>query len=139
MSEESLTLPQEHKLEMNKSTDVVSEEDYFSDVTEYALSVGWVKENKKNVLIERYLQPIYDEYFGAVSYLRENNTDGETMAKVTRRLNQCLYATRRIGSTDANNILMEIEDIRNNSKTNEEEFAVTAIYERLVKAFSEEN
>ena len=60
------------------------------------------------------------------------------MAKVIRKLNQCLYATRRIGSTDANDILMEIEAIRKSSKTNEEEFATTAIYERLVKAFSEE-
>lgn len=113
---------------------LISENDYIQKSVDYALSIGWVKESQKTQLIEKYLRPVYKHSLDIVCDVKKNGLEeGEEFDRVIRKLNWCLEATRRIGSTDPTNILRTIADYRRNVRSNEEEYAVDSFYEFVAK------
>ncbi|KKU52001.1 MAG: hypothetical protein UX72_C0011G0045 [Parcubacteria group bacterium GW2011_GWA2_47_10] len=91
---------------------VRTEQEYVDMCVQYALSIGWVKEAQKDFLIEKYLKPIHRKYLEIIEELRKEKVPEDDLAKTVLRMNNCLESTRRIGSTDPENIIRSIEDAR---------------------------
>lgn len=117
--------------EINKETEkkcqVQTEQEYIGMCIEYALSTGWVKEQQKDILVEKYLKPIYQKYLEIIEELRNEEIPEGELAKIIIRMNNCLEATRRIGSTDPENIIKSIEDLKNQAKDEYAEYALTSL------------
>lgn len=96
---------------------LMDEKAYLDMCVDYALKTGWVKPEQKDILIEEYLKPIYKKYIEAVNEVKSeaaSEKDEEQILKtVIKRLNHILERTKRIGSTDQNNITRSIYDYRN--------------------------
>ena len=103
---------------------VRTEQEYIEACVAYALSTGWIKENEKEVLVKKYLKPIHGKYLEIIDDLRKEDVLAKKLARIIERLNNCLDATRRIGSTDPNNIIRTIEDARNRAQWGYEEYAL---------------
>ena len=108
--------------------DIQSEQEYFDMVLDYALDLGWVKKEEKEVLIEKYLKPIYQEYTKIIKELGdEGDVTDEEMKKAVEKMNLCLEATRRIGATDPANIIRTIDDLRRMSGNIYVEYAIASL------------
>ncbi len=95
---------------------VIDESAYVNACVDYALKTGWVKPEQKDILINGYLLPIYHKYDEIINEIKgeiatEPNAE-ETLKTITRRLGHILDRTRRIGSTDPDNIRHSIYDYR---------------------------
>lgn len=117
---------------------LMTEEEYINLCVTYALNGGWVEENQKDLLINKYLKPIYSE---AVRVLEEVTPEVEKEKDpvwstqeiknfVVAKLNTCLNATRRVGSTDSNNILRTIKDGTKTGST-WSRYVAEAMYEKV--------
>jgi hypothetical protein len=110
--------------------ELITEEGYIEMVVSYALSGGWVTENQKDLLIEKYLKPLYKHAQEILEDVKKNGLDDPSdLPRIIRKLNWCLEATRRIGSTESSNILKTITDYKQTLKSDEEEYAVSSFYE----------
>lgn len=120
--------------EKAEKSKVMSEGDYFSMATEYALGSGWVKENEKDILKEKYLQPIFAKYLETIEELKaeKDKISEEELSDAIYWLNQCLEATRRIGSTEPKNILRTVLDCKRLARNDYSQYAVMAMYELIV-------
>ena len=106
---------------------VRTEQEYVDMCVQYALSIGWVKEAQKDFLIEKYLKPIHRKYLEIIEELRKEKVPEDDLAKTVLRMNNCLESTRRIGSTDPENIIRSIEDARNRAQDEYAEYALTSL------------
>lgn len=113
---------------------VRTEQEYVDTVVQYALSTGWVKEAEKDILVEKYLKPIYRKYLGIIEELRKEEIPESELSKIIMRMNNCLESTRRIGSTDPNNIIRSIEDSRNRAQDEYTEYALTSLLDFVSEA-----
>jgi len=95
---------------------IIDENTYIDMSVDYALMTGWVKPEKKHILIDNYLKPIYQKYTEVINEVTTEvaaEADAEILLKtIIKRLNQILEPTRRIGSTEDNNITRSIYDYR---------------------------
>jgi len=105
----------------------MSEQEYLDMAVKYALSVGWVKEKEKDILINDYLKPIYAKYLEIIKDLHQEGLAVGDITKIVTKMNRCLEATRRIGSTEPNNIVRTIRDYQLAAKNNHEEYALTLL------------
>ncbi|MDD5341293.1 MAG: hypothetical protein PHC97_02540 [Patescibacteria group bacterium] len=112
---------------------IKSEGDYVDESVDYALSTGWVKKEEKELFIKKYLAPIYKQYLEILEDLKKEKMSETEMKEIIRKLNYCLEATRRIGSTDPSNIMMTIRDILKGSKSSAQEYALRWFYEEAAK------
>ncbi len=119
-------IPEPNKEREEKSR-IQTEEEYIDMGVQYALSRGWVKETEKDILVEKYLKPIYRKYLEIIEELRKEEVPESEVAKIVLRMNYCLEATRRIGSTDPNNIIRSIEDWKNQARDEYTEYALTSL------------
>jgi aspartyl/asparaginyl-tRNA synthetase len=92
----------------------IDEATYMAECVEYALEMGFVKEEDQKRLEESYLKPIHQIYRQAIAEVMseigdEQNTE-EFKTLLTKRLNAILERTKRIGTTDPNNIMRSISD-----------------------------
>ena len=106
---------------------VRTEQEYVDMSVQYALSTGWIKEAEKEILVGKYLKPIYQKYLEVIEELRKEDVPENELAKIVLKMNACLEATRRIGSTDADNIIRSIADLRNRSHDDYTEYALTSL------------
>ncbi|OGM00859.1 hypothetical protein A2480_00925 [Candidatus Uhrbacteria bacterium RIFOXYC2_FULL_47_19] len=112
---------------------IIDESMYVDLCVNYALNTGWVQPEQKNILTEQYLKPIYKKYTEVLDEVKSEvaaDTDAETRIKIiTKRLGHILERTRRIGSTDRNNITREIYDYRDSFCQSDEylEYAATSL------------
>src|SRR3989344_4872304 len=123
MNEET---PSPNKIIKEKSS-IQTEQEYIDECVRYALSGGWVKEAKKDILVDDYLKPIYRKYLGIIEDLRKEKVPERELGMIILKMNYCLEATRRIGSTDPNNIIRSIEDFRNQARDEYTEYALTSL------------
>lgn len=120
MPVEKEPINQEVKPEKENTEKLMTEEEYINLCVDYALNGGWVKENQKDLLINKYLKPIYIEAARVLEEVKPEiekelsipyvKSSKKELNFVITKLNTCLNATRRIGSTDPNNILRAIKD-----------------------------
>ena len=113
--------------EREEKSRIRTEQEYVAMAVEYALSTGWIKEPQKDFLIEKYLKPIHGKYLEIIEELRKEKVPEDDLAKIILRMNSCLESTRRIGSTDPDNIIRSIEDRRNQAQDNYTEYALTSL------------
>ena len=112
--------------------------EYFKEGVDYTLDMGYVQPEEKEILIKKYLRPIYREYIKVLQEVKkELNQESEpyiTIDKVIEKLNPILERTRRIGCTDPSNILREIEDYSrfacNETYTG---YAAESLYEKVAE------
>ena len=124
-----------------ENADILDEKEYYRACVEYALDIGWVKPKEKDELIEKYLKPIYQEYRTIIEQVkREMASDpdkdfGTTVEKIIKKLNLILERTKRIGSTEPNNIIRSIGDFYNFSCRKDEytEYAADSLYWFIVR------
>lgn len=94
--------------------EVLNEQQYYQECVDYALSTGWVKKEEKDILIEKYLKPIYQKYLEAIEEvkdeIRSDEDSGTTIEELIEKLNIIMERTKRIGSTDPTNITRSIGD-----------------------------
>ncbi|MDP3725785.1 MAG: hypothetical protein Q8R36_01150 [bacterium] len=120
-----------------KTSEVISEKDYIEAASSYALESGWIKPEQKATLIEQYLQPIYKKYKEIIEDVKKEIADEEgseeMMRKIIYALNYYLFTTRRIGTTDPNNIMLEIKDLyrMRASVHNYMEYALASLKEHI--------
>lgn len=114
---------------------VQSEQEYITLCVEYALSTGWVKEAQQDVLVEKYLKPIHKKYCEIVEELKnEKEVSEEDLRVVVRWLNYSMESTRRIGSTDKDNVIKAIEDYRDRAPYPYTHYAVESLLEFIKEA-----
>lgn len=98
-------------------SEMMNENEYIDMCVEYALKTGWVNPEQKDILIEEYLKPIYNKYIEVINEVKSEisaeKDAAELLKTLIKRLNHILERTRRIGSTDHNNIIRSIYDYRN--------------------------
>ena len=104
-----------------------TEQEYIAMGVKYALSTGLVKEAQKDLLLEKYLKPIYRKYLEIIEELRKEKVPEDELAKIVLKMNNCLEATRRIGSTDPDNIVRSIQDSRDRAQDEYTEYALTSL------------
>lgn len=119
-----------------KMTKIIPEQEYIDKCVAYALDLGWVKEDRKESFINQYLKPIHKAYLEILEDLKKENLPEDEIKDIVRKLHYCLHATRRIGSTDPENIIKTIEDHLRNPKTEEVEYALLWFYDELRKILS---
>src|SRR3989338_5732874 len=99
-------------IEPKEEDKIMDETAYFNLCIGYALSTGWVKPEQKEILIGQYLKPIYQKYTQVLEEVGKEialESDGEMKLKmIIKKLNHLLDRTKRIGSTDHNNITKSI-------------------------------
>lgn len=123
--------------ELIPEKELISEEDYLKKCTEYAMSTGWVKPEEKDLLINKYLKPIYKCCMEILSDIRDYEIKGNDYNKIIEKLNLCLESTRRIGSTSSENILRTIKDFDKISTNDSDEYidglhhAINSLYKLL--------
>lgn len=114
---------------------VRTEREYIAMGVEYALSTGWVKKVQKDVLVEKYLKPIHKKYREIIEELKnEKEVSEKDLKVVVRWLNYSLESTRRIGSTDKDNVIMTIEDYRDRVPYPYAHYAVESLLEFIKEA-----
>lgn len=118
-------------LERERKSQVKIEAEYSAEVIEYALQGGWIKEAQLPLLREKYLQPIHRKYLEIIEEIKADNPPVLELQEAIRFLNFCLESTRRIGSTDANNILRSVADYRRQARSEYADYAVTAMQDCL--------
>lgn len=134
MTKENWTIPTfPNDKDWEKMAKVISEKDYIDKCVGYALDIGWVKEKQKELFIKKYLKPIYQAYLEILEDLKKEKLSQEETEDIIRKLHYCLYATRRIGSTEADNIIKTIQDYLRDPKTEAAEYALMWFYDELVK------
>ncbi|MBI2046271.1 MAG: hypothetical protein HYT28_02535 [Parcubacteria group bacterium] len=102
------------RLEQKKERSRIrTEQEYVDKCIQYALSSGWAGEEQKDALIEKYLKPIYQKYLEIIEDLRTEKIPEDEIEKIISKMNDCLESTKRIGTTDPNNIIRSIEDYKN--------------------------
>lgn len=107
-----------------------TEQEYIAMGVEYALSTGWVKKAQQGILVEKYLKPIHKKYCEIIEGLRnEKEVSEEDLRVVVRWLNYSLESTRRIGSTDKDNVIKAIEDYRGRAPYPYANYAVESLLE----------
>jgi hypothetical protein len=106
---------------------VQTEEEYIAAAVEYALSGGWVKKEQEGILVEKYLKPIYGKYLEIIEELKKREISKEELEMIIIKMNSCLESTRRIGSTDPQNIIRTIEAWRNDAQDVDTEYALTSL------------
>lgn len=120
-----------------KTSEIISEKDYLEAASSYTIESGWVRLEQKETLINDFLRPIYKKYQEIIEEVKKDIADEENaekmMQKITLALNLCLQATRRIGVTDPNNILLGIGDIyrMRASDNNYMEYALESLQEYI--------
>lgn len=135
---------QEPNPEKENKQKLMSEEEYLNLCVDYALKTGWVKEDQKDNLINNYLKPIYQE---AVNILQDIEKElkknpepfsyQEGLHFVIGRIEMCLKTTRRIGSTDPENILRSLQDNINASQYYWSRHVAEAMYEKVSEILAE--
>lgn len=119
---------------LGREPKIISKDAYIQMCVDYALRVEFVKENEKDILIREYLEPIYQEYTETITEVRSliaeefKSEDDQTLVMdlIVNRLNAILESTKRIGSTDTNNIIRSIEDFYRHACTTESHVEVAA-------------
>lgn len=129
MTEEFLSLDRQK----NADSIIQSEQDYIDNCVQYALSGGWVKETEKDILIDKYLKPIYQKYLEVIADLKKEMTNANELAAIITKMNFCLETTRRIGSTDPNNILRSIQDIKRSAQDTYSEYAIASLAQAIAE------
>jgi len=124
-------LPPDLDREKDKKSRVKTEREYIDMCVQYAQSTGWVKGTDVDVLIDKYLRPIYKKYSEIISDLQRDKVPENELAKIILRMNNCLEATKRIGSTDPNNIIKSVEDSRNRARDVNTEYALTSLFDLI--------
>jgi len=108
----------------------ISETAFVAQAVDYALSAGWVKKEQEQLLVEKYLRPIFAAFEVALSELDSiDEVTPEEKARVKARLITCLEATRRVGSTDPQNIIRSIEVRRDEAPDIYTEHVLTSFLE----------
>lgn len=105
----------------------MSKDAYIQMCVDYALRMGFVKEDQKEVLVKEYLEPIYQEYAETIAEARslvaeEFKSEADQiliMDLIVNRLSAILESTKRIGSTDPDNVIRSIEDFYRHACTTE--------------------
>jgi len=121
---------------------ILNETEYFDQCAEYALAGGWIKPEEKDTLIQKYLRPIHQKYLELIEEIRrevmQRENGEEILASVIEKMNTCMKATQRIGSTDPGNILRSIaECYRFNCKTETyAEYAVNSLHSTIAEVLS---
>lgn len=103
------------RLEERKMMETVrTEEGYVTAVAEYALAGGWVKPEQKEILVREYLKPIHRKYIEILKQIDQEIGEENALVRreVVRKMNAILDSTKRIGSTDLNNIIRSIQDYK---------------------------
>jgi len=129
LDEKSKELHEKLKKKIEEESRIRTENEYIDAAVHYALSCGWVKEEQKDLLIEKYLKPIYQKYLEIIDDLRKEKVPEKELANIILRMNNCLESTHRIGSTDPDNIIRTIKDSRNRARDEYTEYALTSLLE----------
>ncbi|HEU0050924.1 MAG TPA: hypothetical protein VFQ60_02610 [Patescibacteria group bacterium] len=114
---------------------ITTEMEYVDAAVKYALSVGWVRETQRNLLIEKYLRPIYRKCLEIMEEIKKEHPEPEEWADVVRWLNAALEATWRIGSTDPQNILRGLYTDYKRARNFLTSYAMLALYEFIRDLF----
>ncbi len=125
--------------DFTSETQIIPEDEYFDFCVNHALEGGWVKKEEKEILIKNYLKPIYQEYLKVIEEVKTELEKEENSEKRTellmKRLNLCLFITRRIGSTAPGNILRTINDDIKFSRDEWIRYALEAMEEKIREIF----
>jgi hypothetical protein len=125
-----------------------SEREYIEMCTKESIGGGYLEESDRDMLITRYLKPLYQ---AAQEILEEvdENTSVESEPdfapyrnRIVRNLRSCLSATTRIGVTDPNNILRSIREygtlpFHTEGRSGEEEYAMEAFLIKAIEIISQ--
>lgn len=111
-----MSIEKYEQIKPKNKIEIIDENTYIKTCVDCALRSGWVKPEKKDILINEYLLPIYRKYIAVIEEIRNevaSESDAEELiSKIINHLNHILEITQRIGSTDHNNITRSIYDYR---------------------------